>query len=440
MGVLMQAFYWDCPGAENCRQAWWNFVRERLPGLHRAGFTALWLPPASKAASPDSMGYDPYDYYDLGEYEQKGSVKTLFGSREELQGLIREASGLKLQVYADLVLNHNNGADEQERNPIDGQMRWTKFLPKSYRFKRDWQCFHPSPYETWDGETFGDMPDLCHRNPEVYTELLTYARWLFEEIGFDGFRYDMVKGYGAWMVRAIQELRLLRDGEALKPFGVGECWDCDRNVKEWLDETNTWSDNPASAFDFALRYRLKELCHDYGYSLRRFAERGTLMWDRPTQAVTFVENHDVARSDPIIKDKMLAYAVILTHEGYPCVFWQDYYNYGLGEIDGMRDIAALVRTHETYAAGNSSILLADDDLYIMQRHGLGAQPGLVFALNTNGGDWRGAWAQTKWKNQAFKLVAAGGRDKAEPKAPTTGGDGWAEFFAPPRGYAVYAPV
>jgi hypothetical protein len=50
------------------------------------------------------------------------------------------------------------------------------------------------------------MPDLCHRTPFVYTELINYARWLLEEIGFDGFRYDMVKGYGGWMVRSIQEL------------------------------------------------------------------------------------------------------------------------------------------------------------------------------------------------------------------------------------------
>ena len=53
------------------------------------------------------------------------------------------------------------------------------------------------------------------------------------------------------------------------------------------------------------------------------------MWDRPAQAVTFVENHDVVRDTPIINDKLLAYAFILTHEGYPCVFWQDYFNWDL---------------------------------------------------------------------------------------------------------------
>jgi hypothetical protein len=32
----------------------------------------------------------------------------------------------------------------------------------------------------------------------------------------------------------------------------------------------------------------------------------------------------------IVKDKMLAYAFILTHDGYPGVFWQGYYSWGLG--------------------------------------------------------------------------------------------------------------
>jgi alpha-amylase len=118
------------------------------------------------------MGYDPYDYYDLGEFDQKGGVPTWFGSKAELLDLIESAHALGLQAYADLVFNHNSGADAQEPNPIDGQLRWTKFTPKSGKFPRDWKCFHPSQYETWDGVTFGDMPDLCHRTPFVYTEQL----------------------------------------------------------------------------------------------------------------------------------------------------------------------------------------------------------------------------------------------------------------------------
>jgi len=441
MGVIMQSFYWDCPEREDQEYAWWNHVKGKVPSLSAVGFTALWLPPANKAANigGPSMGYDPYDYYDLGDIDQKGSGKTWFGSRDELIDLIRTAHENQMEVYADLVLNHNNGADAQEDNPIDHKKMCTAFAPKSGKFPRDWKCFHPSLYETWDRETFGDMPDLCHRNPLVYTELLEYARWLIEDIGFDGFRYDCVKGYGGWMVRAIQELRGLRGEQPYKPYGVGECWDSDRTIQDWLDETNAWSDNPAGAFDFPLRYRLRDLCQTYGYSLRNLAEGGTLLKDRPSQAVTFVENHDVVRDDPIITDKMLAYAFILTHEGYPCVFWQDYYTWGLGQEGEKSGIAALVRAHEDYAGGATSILHLEDDIYVMQRAGWGEQKGLIFVLN-NRGDWNGSRVQTQWQNTRFVPVAWRGRDDVGvPEEKRTQEDGWADFWAPPRGYAVYVP-
>lgn len=121
MGILLQAFYWDCPKHEGQEFTWWNFVKEKISSLKNTGFTALWLPPASKAANLDgmSMGYDPYDFYDLGEFEQKGSVKTWFGSKQELIELIDTIHDNKMQVYADFVLNHNNGGDEKETNPID---------------------------------------------------------------------------------------------------------------------------------------------------------------------------------------------------------------------------------------------------------------------------------------------------------------------------------
>ncbi|MBU7585893.1 MAG: DUF1939 domain-containing protein [Nostoc sp. TH1S01] len=440
MGVIMQAFYWDCPRLENQEFEWWNHLKSKVSSLSAVGFTALWLPPANKAnIGGKSMGYDPYDYYDLGDIDQKGSVRTWFGGKDDLIDLIKTVHEHKMQVYADLVINHNSGGDAEELNPIDHKNRWTIFKPKSGKFLRDWKCFHPSPYETWDQETFGDMPDLCHRNPHVYTELLEYARWLIEVIGFDGFRYDCVKGYGGWMVRAIQELRGIREEKGYKPYGVGECWDSDRKIQDWLNETNAWSDNPTGAFDFPLRYRLKDLCQVYGYSLRHLTEGGTLLTERPSQAVTFVENHDVVRGDSIITDKMLAYAFILTHEGYPCVFWQDYYTWELGQEGYKSGIAALVKIHEDHAGGSTSILHVDDDLYIMQRNGWGSQKGLIFVLN-NRGNWHGTWVQTQWQNTKFVPMAWRGRDDiGVPQEKWTQENGWAEFWSPPRGYAVYIP-
>jgi len=93
MGVIMQSFFWDCPREDKKEFQWWNTIREKIPSLAKVGFTSLWLPPIHKAANlaGPSMGYDPYDYYDLGEFDQKGTVPTWFGKRSELESLIETA-------------------------------------------------------------------------------------------------------------------------------------------------------------------------------------------------------------------------------------------------------------------------------------------------------------------------------------------------------------
>lgn len=447
MGVIMQAFYWDCPRCEGKEFLWWRHVTEQIPTLKKAGFTALWLPPASKGANIGgmSMGYDPYDYYDLGEYDQKGSVPTWFGSRADLEALIAEAhktdaDGSSMQIYADLVLNHSSGADEEETNPLTNKTLWTKYSPKSGKFQRDWQCFHPSPYRASDEEAFSGMTDLCHHNPYVYGEFMKLSRRLVEEIGFDGFRYDFVKGFGMWMINAIQGQRYVRAGERFKPFGVGECWDAPDVIEDWLAHANAVSDNPVRAFDFPLRGRLKELCDNPQYNLRNFPHPGTLLTSRPSEAVTFVENHDIVRDHPIVNDKMLAYAVILTHEGYPCVFWQDYFPWGLAQEGTPNGIERLARIHEDYAGGLASILWIEERFYMMQRSGWGDQKGLMFVLNTGNDGWQGRRVQTRWRNTTLKPMAWwGASDKESPEEKITDGSGYAELWAPPRGYAVYVP-
>ena len=104
--VMMQAFYWDVtPLGE-----WWNTITPKLADWKANGVDRIWLPPASKGASGGySMGYDPSDYFDFGEYNQHGTVKTRFGSRAELENLISKAHESGLQVIADIVIGHNNG-------------------------------------------------------------------------------------------------------------------------------------------------------------------------------------------------------------------------------------------------------------------------------------------------------------------------------------------
>ncbi len=442
MGVMMQAFYWDCPRAENKEFQWWNVVREQIPALAKVGFTALWLPPAHKAANltGPSMGYDPYDYYDLGEFNQKGTMPTWFGPRAELESLIETAHSYRLGVIADMVFNHNSGADAQELNPLINQMRWTLFHPKSGKFPRNWECFHPCMYESWDNMTFGDMPDLAHRNPYVYAELLKLARWLIEDVGFDGFRYDFVKGYGADTITAIQEYRYERNGKQFVPYGVAEFWDNAHAIENWVDLANFSNTNPVEAFDFPQREMLKAMCDQYGFSLKDLTTWDTVVRREEQNAVSFVENHDLRdEGRPIINDKLLAYSYILTHEGYPCVFWHDYFNLNLALSDTQNGIAALVDAHEKYAGGDTEVLYVDDNLYIMQRVGYADQPGLVYVLNNRGDNWNGRLVTTKWTNASFHPVAWWSKsDLSRPINQSTDRDGRAQFYAPPRGFAVYA--
>ncbi len=444
MGVIMQAFYWDCPRLENSEFEWWKVLEQKTAALKDAGFTALWLPPACKAANLGgmSMGYDPYDYYDLGEFDQKGTVPTWFGTRQQLESLIHTVHGQGMQVYADMVLNHTSGADVQEINGFDGELRWTKYTPASKQFNRDWACYHPSYFERRDDEDFDGMPDLCHRNPYVYTQLMEYARWLIEDIGIDGLRYDFVKGYGSWLIKAILERLYLKEGKNdFSPFGVGEYWGPDTSITEWLKETNSFTDIKVSAFDFPLRFRLQSLCDEYGFSLTTLMDKGTLVTDGLSGlAVTFVENHDIIRTSPIANDKILAYAYILTHEGYPCVFWQDYYNFGMAQEGNSTGIWALVQAHEKYAGGKTDFLYCDDDLYIMQRRGTENQPGLVFVLN-NTARWNGRLIQCQWADTRFIPFAYNGKNNPGlPQQKWSDGTGHADFWAPPRGYVVYVPV
>jgi alpha-amylase len=344
-----------------------------------------------------------------------------------------------------MVINHNSGADEEEVNPLDGQTRWTKFKPASGKFARDWNSFHPSRYEECivEGENYAGFPHLCHRNPHVYASLYEYARMIIEELGFDGFRFDFVKGFGAWMIGQLAKYKYVKDGKEFTPFVVGEMWSGPQDIEAWIDRVNSMTDGQIMAFDFPLRYKLKDVCDTLNYDLRNLTYGGTVVMKRPLHAATFVDNHDMG-DNVIANDKMMAYSYILVHEGYPCVFWYDYYNNNLGRGGTPNGIDALIQVHHKYAGGDAQILHCDPDLYIMQRPGFQAdgidQPGLVYVLNNLGDKWSGTVVQTKWINQKFRPIAWDGHDTAHPDERTTDGEGKSEFPAPPRGFAVYVPV
>ncbi len=235
MAVMMQAFYWDSPKVEKQEHDWWNFVAEKVEDLGKGR-----LQRALAASCVQSL--QQYRRWATtrtttstwATSTRRAASKTCYGNRAELEALIAKAHKNGIGLYADMVINHNSGADEEEVNPLDGQKRWTKFKPKSGRFPRDWNCFHPSRYEQvmMEGEeNFAGFPHLCHRNPVVYAAMFDYARMLIEELGFDGFRFDFVKGFGAWMIGMLAKYRYVKDGKEFTPYVVGEYWSGERGYR-----------------------------------------------------------------------------------------------------------------------------------------------------------------------------------------------------------------
>jgi alpha-amylase len=441
MGVLLQAFYWDCPEKADLEFQWWNHVNSHVDELADTGFTALWLPPPSKAASQRSMGYEPYDHFDLGEFNQRGGVPTWFGTKKSLEELIYQAHEMNMQVYVDLAINNANGGAE-EVNEYSGQVGDTHFEPASKKFPRDWRCFHPSKYEYWEGATWDDLPAYCHQNPYVYEQFLTFSRTLIEEIGFDGFCFDLIEGYGTWLAKAILDQQYERNNNTIRPFGMAHAWGSSYDTEFWLNEFNRLSNNPLSVFDVPLRFRLKALCDVYGSKTPTLLEPGTLSYKNAFHSITFVDNHNFGDEayPPIFNDKMLAYAFILTHPGYPCVFWEDYFEKGMALPGQVSGIHALVRCHEEYANGQMVVRHLGPDLYVMERLGIGHLPGLLLVMNNRGDRWQGAWVQTSRPNTRFTPIAWRGKDDLNPPAETlTHDEGHGHFWAPPRGYTIYSP-
>ena len=289
--ILMQGFYWDSfneSGAGN----WWDFVRQKLPELADAGVTEIWLPPAQKSNHTPSMGYDPFDYFDLGEFTQKGRTETYFGSRTELENLIDRAHELGIKVYADIVFNHMSGGDI-EWNPNANASTYTDFNPASGRFAFDYSNFHPSTFATSDAGSFGGFPDLAHANPSTMDVLKENLDWLRNEIGYDGWRFDYVKGFSPAVV---EELQASSGGEA-----IGEYYDGNKSlVMEWLEN----SGGSTSAFDFPQFFILQQMCNNRSgaFDMEKLWGSG-LHFTMPERSVTFAENHDTDKDDPIVHDK-----------------------------------------------------------------------------------------------------------------------------------------
>ena len=216
----------------------------------------------------------------------------------------------------------------------------------------------PEPLPALRRRTWGGMADLCHRNPTVYDAIMAHANMLITEIGFDGFRFDFVKGYGAWMIRVDPRTPVRARRAAGVPVRRRRIVERGQRDRRLAGRDQPLLRQP----DLRVRFPAALPAEGPVRQLRLFAAPpgrtgGTVMAERPDRAVTFVDNHDFRGGDsrPIINDKLMAYAFILTHPGYPCVFWQDYFEAGAGPPRRTRAASPRwSRAHERNAGGDAS--------------------------------------------------------------------------------------
>ena len=259
--TLMQYFEWYLPSDGLL----WRKVATQAEELSKVGITDVWLPPAYKGASgAKSVGYDVYDLYDLGEFDQKGSIRTKYGTKEEYLKAVRALHDSGVRVMADTVLNQMMGADETEKvEAIDTASydreqeisnlheieAWTKFTFPGRNGKysdRIWTAENFSGTDLdqatgsksvylfrgkkWNDETDSENVnfdylmgvDLDFDNPDTCQALIDWGKWYFETVQPDALRLDAVKhisfeSYREW-------LKLIRKETGRDFFAVGEYW------------------------------------------------------------------------------------------------------------------------------------------------------------------------------------------------------------------------
>lgn len=422
-GIMFQGFEWYLADDGLHYQR----LIDMAPGLAANGVTAIWLPPAYKGSSSSDNGYGVYDLYDLGEFDQKGTVRTKYGTKDELLNCIQTFKDLGIHVYLDVVLNHRLGADETETvlaEKMDQENRghaisdpyeieaWTKFTfpgrGDTYSSQKlHWYHFTGSDYDNkneekglfrfigenkyWAGDVsdeYGNYDylmgtDVDFAHPEVREDLFNWVNWFIETTGADGFRLDAVKHMSAKFVRDM--VAHIRERKGDQFFFVAEYWNADaKELDEYLDET----DMLLTLFDVSLHFKFHQASiEEDKFDLRTIFD-DTVVVNDPLHTVTFVENHDTQPGQSLESEvlpwfKPQAYALILLREaGYPCVFYGDYCgteNGSLKPIGAVLD--KLMALRRIYAKGDQEDYFEKENCIGWVRDNFEAAPMAVIVSN-----------------------------------------------------------
>lgn len=407
--TMMQYFEWYLPN----NGLFWERCAAQAKSLKQIGINMVWLPPAYKGAKGSkSVGYDVYDTYDLGEFEQRGAVMTKYGTKEQYLEAVKTLQDNGIEVYADIVLNHMMGADEVEevfavennaenREEVISEKEkrtvWTKFtFPGRNGTYSDFVWNHTNFSGTdwdegeqqsgiflfegkqWNNETDDEFAnfdylmgaDLDMENPSTVKAVTDWGKWYYDTVHMDGFRLDAVKHikfefYLNW-------LRELREYAGKEFFAVGEYWSSEIDkLTHYLDAV----ENSMSLFDVPLHFSFHDASYSNGhYDMSKLLEN-TLVTERAENAVTFVDNHDTQPGQSLFSFipnwfKPIAYAVILLQEkGLPCVFFGDYYGIPNDNVLPVPSLKRLIYLRKKYAYGEQLNYFDDDSIVGFTRLG-----------------------------------------------------------------------
>lgn len=408
--TILQSFYWEmCTEEyedkypEECDL--WQLLKKEASNLKDIGFTSVWIPPATKGkAGTYDVGYGIYDLWDLGEFDQQGTIRTKYGTKEELLKALASLHQNEMRVYFDAVLNHRFGADETEEVELedDGKAEvWTKFnFPgrnnKYSDCKLDWHSFDGVDWnertkeigrylfeaKDWDwsyGDDFLMGADLDYNNENVRNDVIKWGKWIINDLGFDGFRIDAAKHIDSGFLRDF--INEINENSNKDVFFGGEAWIEEEDILcDFINQINT---KHLKVFDYPLRSLFTQM-KNRELNMKDLKNNGIVNKEGyKDKSVTFIDTHDTDRDNPpkdvesISHYKYQAYTYILMREyGLPVVYWKDYFTRKMSE-----GIKPLINARKNYAYGKGYESEAtDQSTYCYIREGNNSSSGLVMLI------------------------------------------------------------
>lgn len=331
-GVMLQGFSWD-----SYNESQWKVLEKQADELKNY-IDLVWLPQSGKCLETTQvMGYMPYYYF---------NQNSSFGSEAELRSLITKFKAAGIGAIADVVINHRNTEGwytfpAETYKGVTYQMQSTDICKNDDGGTTATQAATDGvslSQNNDEGTDFGGCRDIDHKSENVQKVIKAYLKYLKDDLGYTGFRYDMVKGFDGSHVADYNDATGVE-------YSVGEYWDGNEKIESWINRTNKKS----AAFDFQFRYNVRDAVNGAANGKvatssdwSKLNSNDNLMHDANYRryAVTFVENHDTQKrseseqNDPLRKDTIAANAYMLAMPGTPCIF-QSHWNAYKSEIKEM---------------------------------------------------------------------------------------------------------